>query len=178
MGRPTTSALLSAIAVATVSACGTTTPHSNQTSGPASAPTSAAVPAGDVAVISGWANALRSGREQAAAAFWAYPSVMVNGTDTDGQLLVITVHNEREAILANESLPCGATYQSAIRVGPFIDALFTLGPRTGPGSDPTGCSGSARVDFLIRDAHILHWIRAPSNGATPPPPSGGSGAAV
>jgi len=158
--------LITSVALA---ACGSSTRHFAPSTSSATRTPQTGVPAASIAVISGWADALRSGREAAAAAFWAHPSVMVNGTDEQGQLALTTIHSEREAILADQSLPCGATYQSSIRAGPYVDALFSLGPRSGVGGVSAGCGGPARVDFLITGGRISRWIRV-ANSQTPPPP--------
>ena len=136
-----------------------------------------------VTVIEGWANALREGHTRRAAAYWAHPSEMVNGPDESGRLTLIHIRSERDALLADESLSCGATLHATTRDGKYVRAIFLLGLRTGAGASKSGCSGPASVDFLIRDGHIVRWLRAPvAGGATPPPsgepgePGGGAGA--
>jgi hypothetical protein len=137
----------------------------------ASAHTSAAqgpgVPAATVAVIEGWANALRAGQPKRAAAFWAFPSVMVNGPDESGRLTLIHIRNERDAVLADETLSCGATLHATVRSGKYVRAIFLLGLRSGTGASKSGCSGPAGVDFLVRKGHIVRWLRAPVSVATP-----------
>jgi hypothetical protein len=134
------------------------------------------VPASAVAVIAAWADALRDGHPQRAAALWAHPSVMVNGPDSSGHLALIHIRSEHDALLADESLPCGATLRATARSGRYVRASFTLGGRRGPGAGATACSGHASVDFLISDGHIVRWLRAPSVPAGPPGrESGGSG---
>jgi hypothetical protein len=131
------------------------------------------VPAPAVAVIKGWADALRTGHPQRAAAYWALPSAMVNGTDAAGQLAVLQIRSGRDALAADETLPCGATLRSTRRNGAFVEADFALGARAGAAGAP-GCSGPARVEFLIRDRHIVRWLRAPT--VSSPPPGAGRGA--
>ena len=124
-----------------------------------------------VNVIKGWSNALRTGHVRAAAAYFQIPSVFVNGPD-DAYVL----RNLRAAELVNRLLPCGAQYISASQQGRFINALFKLTDRPGPGGGPDGCGGgagsTARVNFIIRGGKITHWLRAPSQpgdqGTTPP----------
>ncbi|MBA3809143.1 MAG: hypothetical protein H0X28_12260, partial [Solirubrobacterales bacterium] len=116
------------------------------------------VPAAAVVVIKGWADALRAGHLQQAAAYWALPSAMVNGTDAAGQLAVLQIDSVHEALAADASLPCGATLTRTRRNGAYVEADFTLGARAASAA-ASGCSGPARVDFLIRQRHILRWLR-------------------
>ncbi len=136
------------------------------------------MPASSVVVIKGWADALRTGDRKRAAEYWAHPSAMVNGTDAVGGLAVIQIRSTRDALAADDSLPCGATLRATTRRGRYIRATFELGSRRGPGSDPAGCSGPASVDFLISKDHIVRWLRAPSEGpkTTPAKPGEVAGA--
>jgi hypothetical protein len=133
------------------------------------------VAASSVTVIEGWANALRDGHTRRAAAYWAHPSEMVNGPDESGRLTLIHIRSERDALLADESLSCGATLHATTHDGKYVRAVFLLGLRTGAGASKSGCSGPASVDFLIRDGHIVRWLRAPVAGGATPPPAGESG---
>jgi hypothetical protein len=135
----------------------------------------AGVAASSVTVIEGWANALREGHARRAAAYWALPSDMVNGPDASGHLTLIHIDSEHDALLADESLSCGATLHATTRSGKYVRATFLLGLRGGAGASKSGCSGAASVDFLIRDGHIVRWLRAPVAGGATPPPSGESG---
>jgi hypothetical protein len=162
-------------------ACGksslnTSSTHARSAQGPG-------VPASAVAVIEGWANALRAGRTKRAAAYWAHPSEMVNGPDESGRLTLIRIRSEHDALVADETLSCGATLHATARSGKYVRAIFLLGSRSGAGASKSACSGPAGVDFLIRDRHIVRWLRAPvgeSPGhgpATPTPPAGGASGA-
>jgi len=130
-----------------------------------------------VNVIKGWSTALRTGHVRAAATYFQIPSVFVNGP---GDAYVL--HSFRAAEIVNGLLPCGAVYISASQQGRFINALFKLTDRPGPGGGPDGCGGgagsTARVNFIIRGGKITHWLRAPSqpgdNGTTPPATGGTS----
>ena len=135
----------------------------------------AGVAASSVTVIEGWTNALRAGHARRAAAYWAHPSEMVNGPDASGRLTLIHIRSERDALLADESLSCGATLHATTQSGKYVRAIFLLGPRSGAGASKSGCSGPASVDFLIRDGHIVRWLRAPVAGGATPPPAGESG---
>ena len=131
-----------------------------------------------VRVIEGWSTALRTGHVQAAAAYFHVPSVFVNGPDE-----VLVLRSRAAVEVANRLLPCGAVYVSANREGRFVNALFRLTNRPGPGGGGNGCGAgagtTARVDFVISDGKITHWLRAASEPgdrgrAHLAPPPGGS----
>jgi hypothetical protein len=126
------------------------------------------VPASAVTVIAGWADALRHGQQERAAAYWAHPSAMVNGPDASGRIAVIHIDSDRDALIADRTLSCGATLVHTTRRGVYVRAAFTLSIRTGPGADSSGCSGPASVDFLIRSGRIVRWLRAPAASSAPP----------
>jgi hypothetical protein len=115
-----------------------------------------------VAVIRGWSDALRHGDLRGAARYFATPSLLVNGTDAGGHPLALEIRSLHDAELANASLPCGATLVSTSRRGHFINALFRLSGRPGPGG--SNCAGgvgtTARTDFVIAHGRIVQWIRA------------------
>ena len=143
---------------------------------PTPGPTGLAPSPSAVAVIKGWSTALREGRLDAAAAYFATPSAFVNG-GSGSAASVVTIRGRAEARLVNASLPCGATFVSADQRGRYVNALFRLGPRAGLGAG--GCSSgsgqTARTNFLISGGKILEWIRAPDdpgdNGGGAPAPS-------
>lgn len=118
-----------------------------------------------VNVIRAWSDALRHGDVRGAARFFALPSVMVNGTDTAGTSLVITIDSTGEAEQANATLPCGARLISADQRGRYVNALFRLTGR--PGLGGTDCGGgagtTARTNFLIAHGLIVAWFRAPDD---------------
>ena len=134
----------------------------------------------EVAVIRAWSEALRHGDLAAAAAYFALPSVFVNGTPP------LTVRTSAQARAVNEALPCGARLLSAARHGRYVDAGFVLTGRPGPGG--TDCGGGAgqhaHTYFLIAHGRIVAWLRAPaaggsgSSGQPAAPPTGGSGSPV
>jgi hypothetical protein len=131
------------------------------------------VPASAVAVIDGWADALRTGHLQQAAGYWAHPSAMVNGVDNAGNLALIRIRTLHDALGADESLPCGATLKRTTKDGRYVKAIFVLGGRDGVHSNG-GCGGVAAVDFLIGKGHIERWLRAPL-ASSPTPGAPGSG---
>jgi hypothetical protein len=128
-----------------------------------------------VNVIKGWSTALRTGHVRAAAEYFQIPSVFVNGPQN-----VFVLHSIAAAEVVNRLLPCGAEYVSATRSGPYINALFKLTDRSGPGGGTHGCGSgagtTARVNFVINHGKITHWLRAPSLPGDNPkqPGSGGS----
>jgi hypothetical protein len=132
-----------------------------------------------VAVIRAWSDALRRGDVRGASRYFALPSVMINGTDETGAALVITLGTLAQAEAANESLPCGATLLSTDQRGRYVNALFRLTGRPGPGGTDcgTGAGQTARTNFVILNGRILEWIRAPDdpgdNGtlSVPSPPT-------
>jgi hypothetical protein len=141
---------------------------------PSPAPTGIPAPRMDVAVIRGWANALRHGHVAAAARYFALPSEMINEA-AGGSALVLKIRTVPEALAAQKTLPCGARLLSTDLRGRYVNALFALAGRPGPGG--SSCGGTtgttARTNFVIVDGRILQWIRAPSEpgdrGASPGP---------
>jgi hypothetical protein len=136
-----------------------------------------------VRVIRAWSSALRAGRVRIAASYFSLPSELINAAGAGGAVGLVKITTPAQAAAANETLPCGATVVSADQRGRYVNALFRLTGRTGPGGDST-CGGSAgqtaRTNFLIVDGRIVEWIRAPDdpgdNGSpsTPPGSSGGA----
>jgi hypothetical protein len=133
-----------------------------------------------VDVVKGWSTALRTGHVRAAAAYFAVPSVFVNGPGDE-----FVLHSLAQAETVNRLLPCGAEYVSSTKRGPYIEALFKLTDRPGPGGGPNGCGTgagtTARVNFIINAGKITHWLRAPSlpgDNGTPPAGGGSPGTAT
>jgi hypothetical protein len=140
---------------------------------PTPGPTGIRPAARAVEVIRAWSDALRRGNVRAAARYFALPSVMINGIDASGQALVIAIDSRAEAAAANASLPCGARFISADQRGRYVNALFRLTPRPGPGGSDcgTGAGQTARTNFVIAHGLIVAWIRAPDD----PGDNGGTG---
>lgn len=157
---------------------------------PAPGPTGHHADASAVRVIRAWADALRAGHVRTAAEYFTVPSEMINGTGPGGTVPVLSIRSLHAAEEANASLPCGARLISTDQRGPYVNALFRLTGRTGPGGN--GCAGgsgqTARTNFLIANGRIVAWIRAPddpgdngSGGGGAPGPNGsgaGSGPSV
>lgn len=140
-------------------------------------PTGIHAAAADVSVIRGWSDALRRGDLSAAARYFALPSVMIDGTDANGNALVIQINSRAAAQAANASLPCGARLISADQRGRYVNALFRLTGRSGLGGSDcgTGAGETARTNFVIAHGLIVEWIRAPDDpgdngGSTAPAP--------
>jgi hypothetical protein len=139
---------------------------------PTPGPTGIRAAASAVNVIRAWADALRRGDVTVAAGYFALPSVMINGADTSGSELLITIDTPEQAAAANATLPCGALFISADQRGRYVNALFRLTGRPGlGGSDCGGGVGqTARTNFVIAHGRIVEWIRAPDD----PGDNGGS----
>ena len=152
---------------------------------PTPGPTGHRADASAVRVIRAWADALRAGHVRSAAEYFTVPSEMINGTGPGGTVPVLSITSLHAAEVANASLPCGARLISTDQRGPYVNALFRLTGRSGPGAN--GCAGgagqTARTNFLIVDGRIVEWLRAPDdpgdNGSGSPgggSSPGGSGA--
>jgi hypothetical protein len=144
------------------------------------APTPTGVPADPavVRVIRAWSNALRRGDVRGAARYFALPSEFINGSDANGNVAVLTIRTRAEAAAVNATLPCGAVFISADQRGHYVNALFRLTDRPGPGGGcGSGTGQVARTNFLIAGGRIVEWIRAPEDpgdnqgGNTPPAPA-------
>jgi hypothetical protein len=149
------------------------------------------VPAALVGVIRGWSDALRAGHVAVAAGYFRIPSVFFAGNGAP-----ILLRSVAQVEIANAALPCGAIYLSAHTQGRYVNALFRLTNRSGPGGEQgcgSGTGQTARVDLVIRDGRIVQWLRAPDepgdNGSPrtapspslpgpAPPPSGGANPVV
>jgi hypothetical protein len=106
----------------------------------------------EVAVIRGWADALRRGHLAAATRLFAVPVTIANGP-------TFVLRTRREVREFNRTLPCGARltrWQRASRG--LVVATFTLTNRVGSRCDaPRGTL--AAVAFLIRGGKIARWLR-------------------
>jgi len=106
----------------------------------------------DVEVIEGWSDALRGGDVDAAAEYFAVPSVAVNG-------LGLRIGSRDDARAFNQSLPCGARLIKAEGEGELTTATFRLTERPGPGECGDGVGRTAKTAFRIRDGEIVEWRR-------------------
>lgn len=159
------SALVALAAAGTIAlaGCGTSRLLHHGSSHPVASSSTAApgprVPQAAVIVIRGWSNALRSGDVTAAARYFHLPSGFFAGS---GPPLVLRTLAQAES--ANADLPCGAKLISTELQGHFVNALFRLTNRPGPGGTSgcgTGVGQTARVNFVVARGQILEWLRAP-----------------
>jgi hypothetical protein len=119
----------------------------------------------DVEVIDGWVTSLRHGDVDAAADYFAIPSVAENGP------VLVRIRSDEDAVRFNESLPCGARLIRADSAGEFTTATFRLTERPGPGLCGPGTGGVAKTSFVIRDGKIVQWRRVGAGGGGAPAPS-------
>jgi limonene-1,2-epoxide hydrolase len=120
---------------------------------------------GDIRVIDAWVTALRRGDVDAAARYFAIPSVAENGS------LLIHIHSLEDARRFNQSLPCGARLVRAETQGRFTTATFRLTERPGAGTCGPGTGGAAKTSFVIRDGKIVEWRRVGAGGGGQRTPS-------
>jgi hypothetical protein len=116
----------------------------------------------DVRVIDAWVTTLRRGDVEAAARYFAIPSVAENPP------LLLHIRDLDDARRFNESLPCGARLVRAETQGQFTTATFRLTERPGPGTCGPGTGGAAKTSFVIRDGKIVEWRRVGAGGAEAP----------
>ncbi|MDQ3758671.1 MAG: nuclear transport factor 2 family protein [Actinomycetota bacterium] len=117
-------------------------------------------PAEDVEVIRDWSEALTEGDIDAAAEYFAIPSVAENG-------ITVEIETPDDARLFNESLPCGAELESTQAQGEFITATFRLTERPGVPVCP-GSGNTAETTFVIKDGAIVEWRRVAVPGPESP----------
>jgi hypothetical protein len=111
-----------------------------------------------VRVIRDWVDELRAGHVAAAASYFAFPSIVENGTPP------VTLQTRDDAVAFNRSLPCGAKLIRATPFGRYIAATFRLTERPGAGSCGSGTGNLARTAFIIREGKITQWRRLPDPG--------------
>jgi len=109
---------------------------------------------GEARVVRAWADALRHGHVAAAAAYFALPTVVANGSPPLRLTTRATVRG------FNRSLPCGARLvATAPTPHGFLVATFRLTERPGAGDCGSGTGGLVRVAIRIRRGHIASWLR-------------------
>jgi hypothetical protein len=150
------SLLALAVALAALAGCGGS---ESGAGGEASVPGGA--DAAQVEVIDRWSEELAAGDVEAAAEFFAIPSVAQNG-------LVYEIADREDARRFNASLPCGAELIEARPRGELTVATFELTERPGPGSCGEGTGNEATTAFRIVDGEITEWLRVLADGKEPP----------
>ncbi len=113
----------------------------------------------DVRVIDEWAQALTAGDIDAAAEYFALPSVAENGP-------VLEIEEFDDAVFFNTSLPCGAELIRAETQGEFTTGTFRLTERPGVPRCP-GEGATAQTSFVIADELIVEWRRVANEGQDP-----------
>jgi hypothetical protein len=164
--RPLLSLLLCfGLIAAPIAGCGGGGDGTSSNGGTVSTPSQGAAPRiagdadpGDVRVIDAWVTTLRHGDVDAAARYFAIPSVAENGVP-------VHIRSLDDARLFNESLPCGARLIRAETAGDFTTATFRLTERPGPGLCGSGTGQTAQTSFVIRDGKIAQWRRVGPAGA-------------
>jgi hypothetical protein len=111
----------------------------------------------EVAVIRGWADALRAGHVAEASQFFAVPVEVFDGEHP------LRALPDRSAVMEfNRGLPCGARLVATERgVDSLVVATFRLTERPGRGTCEDGVGTSAATAFLIQDRRIARWLRVP-----------------
>ena len=116
----------------------------------------------DEKVIRGWTDDLRRGDEAAAAARFALPAVVANGT----RPVEITTRAGLRAF--HDTLTCGAELVGTEPHHGLTIARFRLTDRPG-GSCGDGVGGYAAAAFEIEDGRIVRWLRIEDPGAESTP---------
>jgi limonene-1,2-epoxide hydrolase len=107
----------------------------------------------DVRVIDAWVSALAGGDVDAAARYFAVPSIAENGP------ILVRIESLDDARRFNRSLPCGAELIGAETAGDFTTATFRLTERPGAGTCGSGTGETAATAFVIERGKIIEWRR-------------------
>jgi hypothetical protein len=124
-------------------------------------------PRRQVAVIRGWADALRGGDVARANTYFRVPSRVSNGGPP------FELRSKAAVDLFNRTLPCGARLVSAeLRPDGFVLATFRLTERPGRGECGTGTGELAWTLFDVERGKIVQWLRAVDPGEPSEGPGG------
>lgn len=130
--------------------------------------TAEAVPGGadpaKVEVIVAWAKAESSGDNDAAAGYFAIPSIAQNG-------VTLRIEDLEDARRFSASLPCGAILEEATEEGEYVIATFRLGEKANSNACGDGAGETARTAFLIEEGKIVEWRRIADETGRPAPSS-------
>ena len=121
-------------------------------------------PAADEAVVRGWADDLRRGDVDAAAARFALPATVANGTPE------IELETRAEVRSFNRALPCGGRVTDILRHHGYLIATFELTERPG-GDCGSGMGNTAQAAFQVRDGKITRWLRVDDGEQAPVGPT-------
>jgi hypothetical protein len=131
---------------------------------PAGVPRAPTGPADAVAThtIRLWAQALRAGRIERAAALWELPARIQNATP------VITLRTRADVLIFNDSLTCGAVLTTTRGAGAYTIATFRLTERRGGhGQCGSGVGHRAQTAVQVRAGRIVGWYRLPDTQPAP-----------
>jgi hypothetical protein len=150
-----------------LTACGGSSPTATTMTGATTPGPASTTPTGDpkAAVVKRWADTLRGGDVNGAAAIFGLPAVVQ--VDPNGPYA--TLRSTADARSFNAALPCGARLVKVTERGGLTIGTFRLTQR--PGARCDGPGALARTAFVIEGDRITHWLRLPD-----PPPSGGGSA--
>jgi hypothetical protein len=115
-----------------------------------------------VQVVVDWARAESSGDNEAAASYFAIPSLAQNGFS-------IHINDAEDARRFSASLPCGALVQEATQEGRYLVVTFLLGEKANSNACGDGAGHTARTAFLIEDGKIVEWRRVADESGRPAP---------
>src|SRR4051812_49404211 len=108
----------------------------------------------DTRVIRRWSGLLRHGHVNAAAALFALPATVANGTPP------VRLTSRFDVAAFNTSLPCGARLLSTTRRAPYTVATFVLTGRPGGGCG-RGTGEKAPTALRVVHGRIVEWLRVP-----------------
>ena len=117
----------------------------------------------DERVIRAWTDDLRRGDEAAAAARFALPATVANGTKP------LTLATREQILAFQDSLTCGAVVVATERHQGLTLTRFRLTERPG-GACGDGVGGYAAAAIEVEDGRIVRWLRI--EDPEPPAPSG------
>lgn len=130
---------------------------------PASVPVTADGPANQAQerVIRGWLQAVRAGRIAAAAAYWAVPAIVQNGSP------VLELASRADVRAFNNALPCGAVLTKAGSArGGFTITTVRLTDRKGGACG--GVGARVRTAIRVRGGRIVEWYALPDTAVAVP----------
>jgi predicted small lipoprotein YifL len=113
-------------------------------------------------VLEGWAQAVREGNPDRAAAYFALPAIV-------SQSMAVELQTREQIRKFNDELPCGAKLLEVQHNGRYVVGTFRLTERVG-GHSCTSAGELVRVAFVIRQGHFTEWRQVPDQPGAPPGP--------